>query len=50
MASDFDGAARIFQGKEAYIAAFGLHELRLIKNLTLSRASPVRKRVLAARK
>jgi hypothetical protein len=39
-----------FLGNEAYIIALGLHGLRLIKNLTPSRASPVRKRVRALRK
>jgi hypothetical protein len=32
-------------GNEAYIIASGLHGLHLVKNLTPSRASPVRKRV-----
>jgi hypothetical protein len=37
-------------GKEAYITALGLHRLYLVKNLTPSRASPMRKRVQALRK
>jgi hypothetical protein len=36
-------------GKEAYIAALGLHRLCLVKNLTPLRASPVRKRVRVLR-
>jgi hypothetical protein len=39
-----------FLGNEAYIIASGLHGLYLIKNLTPSRASPMRKRVWALRK
>jgi hypothetical protein len=34
-------------GNNAYITASGLHGLRLVKNLTPSQASPVRKRVQA---
>jgi hypothetical protein len=48
VASDFDGLIfTIFKGREAYISALGLHGLHLIKNLTPSQASPVRKRVRA---
>jgi hypothetical protein len=51
VASDFDGLMFIvFRGRKAYINASGLHELCLIKNLTPSRASPVRKRVWALSK
>jgi hypothetical protein len=40
VASDFDDLIfTIFRGREAYISASGLHGLRLIKNLTSSRAS-----------
>jgi hypothetical protein len=39
-----------FLGNEAYIIALGLHGLCLVKNLTPSRASPVRKRVRTLRK
>jgi hypothetical protein len=49
VASNFDDGDLCF-GKEAYIIASGLHGLRLIKNLTPSRASPMRKRVHALRK
>jgi hypothetical protein len=37
-------------GKKSYIAASGLHGLHLVKNLTPSRTSPVRKRLGATRK
>jgi hypothetical protein len=40
---------QFFGEKEAYITALGLYELRLIKNLTLLQAFPMRKRERAAR-
>jgi hypothetical protein len=49
VASDFDSGISVL-GKEAYITSLGLHVLHLIKNLTPSRASPIRKRVRALRK
>jgi hypothetical protein len=50
VASDFDVDDQCFWRREAYITASGLHGFHLIKNLTPSRASPMRKRVRASRK
>jgi hypothetical protein len=40
----------VFGGNKAYIIVLGLHGFCLIKNLTPSWATPVRKRVRALRK
>jgi hypothetical protein len=46
MTSNFDGMMfTVFMGREAYISASGLHGSHLVKNLTPSQTSAVRKRV-----
>jgi hypothetical protein len=49
-ASNFDDDNQCFWGNKAYIIVLGLHGFCLIKNLTPSWATPVRKRVRALRK
>jgi hypothetical protein len=49
-ASDFDISDLMVWGNGSLYCCFGVHGLRLIKNPTPSRASPVRKRVRATGK